>query len=50
MRNSLEIQENMLAERKRKLEVRGGRSEIELIDFANDPRNYRKSRKNERRS
>jgi len=42
MRNSSEIQENMLKERKRKIELRGGRSEIELINWANNPKNYRR--------
>lgn len=42
MRNSLEIQENMIAERKRKLDLRGGKSEYELRAWANNIKNYRK--------
>lgn len=42
MRDSLEIQERMFKERKRKLDVRGGKSEIELINHANNPKNYRR--------
>lgn len=42
MRDSLKIQERMFKERKRKIEVRGGKSEKELIDYANHPKNYRR--------
>ena len=42
MRNTLEIQENILAERKRKLKLRGGKSIDELIKWANNPNNYRR--------
>lgn len=40
MRNTLEIQENILNERKRKLKLRGGKSVKEWVDWANDPKNY----------
>lgn len=42
MRDSLKIQEKMLKERKRKIELRNGKSEIELINYANNPKNYRR--------
>ena len=42
MRNSLKIQENILKERKRKTENHNGKSEIELINWANNLKNYRR--------
>ena len=45
MRSSLEIQENMFKRRKERIELLNGWTEKELKDHANNPKNYRKSRK-----
>ena len=44
MRSSLEIQENMFKRRKEKIESRNGWTELELIEHANNPKNYRRNR------
>ncbi len=45
MRNSLEIQEDMLRKRIEKVKSRNGWSEIELINWANNPKNYKRKHK-----
>lgn len=45
MRNSLEIQENILRKRKEKIKSRNGWTEKELINHANNPKNYRRKHK-----